>query len=99
MAVHPEDARYTMLHGKSLRHPLVPDGRLIPVVADAGVDRAFGTGAVKITPAHDQFDFDLALNHKLPLIVMLDEKGFIAKGLGKYSGTLHSLTAFWIQLL
>ncbi len=58
IAVHPDDKRYEGLVGKAVRHPL--DGREIPIVADAHVDPAFGTGAVKVTPAHDQNDFDIA---------------------------------------
>ena len=66
VAVHPDDARYAALVGKNLKLPLT--GREIPVVADTFVDREFGTGCVKITPAHDFNDYALGQRHKLPLI-------------------------------
>ena len=74
VAVHPEDERYTALVGKTLTLPLT--GREIPVIADDYVDREFGTGAVKITPAHDFNDWQLGARHKLaPLVIMtLDAK-------------------------
>ena len=67
--VHPEDERYTALVGKSVRLPLV--GREIPVIADDYVDRAFGTGVVKVTPAHDANDYAVGLRHGLPIIGVL----------------------------
>ncbi|MDR3463877.1 MAG: valine--tRNA ligase [Beijerinckiaceae bacterium] len=70
VAVHPEDERYTHLHGKFVRLPLV--GRLIPVVADTYSDPEKGTGAVKITPAHDFNDFEVGRRHDLALINILD---------------------------
>ena len=66
IAVHPSDERYTALVGAIVTHPF--DGRQIPIVADHHVDRAFGTGAVKLTPAHDQNDFDIAQRTGLPLM-------------------------------
>jgi valyl-tRNA synthetase len=66
IAVHPSDERYTALVGATVTHPF--DGRQIPIVADHHVDRAFGTGAVKLTPAHDQNDFDIAQRTGLPLM-------------------------------
>ena len=66
IAVHPGDERYTDLIGKSVRHPF--DGRELPIVADAAIDPAFGTGAVKVTPAHDPVDFDIAQRTGLPLM-------------------------------
>jgi valyl-tRNA synthetase len=66
VAVHPEDARYQSLIGRELRLPVVD--RLIPIVADEAVDPAFGTGAVKVTPAHDPADFDIGKRHHLPSI-------------------------------
>jgi valyl-tRNA synthetase len=69
VAVHPDDARYAALVGKHLRLPLV--GRDIPVIADDYVDREFGTGCVKITPAHDFNDYAVGQRHGLPLITML----------------------------
>ncbi len=73
VAVHPEDERYAGLHGTGVILPLT--GRTIPVVADAYVDREFGTGAVKITPAHDQNDWELAQRHDLPVINILTPDG------------------------
>ena len=63
--VHPEDERYAHLVGRHVRLPLT--GRLVPVIADAYVDRAFGTGVVKVTPAHDQNDYQVGLRHGLPM--------------------------------
>ncbi|HYH28682.1 MAG TPA: valine--tRNA ligase [Actinomycetota bacterium] len=70
IAVHPDDERYSGIVGKTVRHPF--DGREIPVVADAAVDPSFGTGAVKVTPAHDQNDFDIAERTGLPLMNILN---------------------------
>ena len=70
VAVHPQDARYLHLHGRQVRLPLV--GRLIPIVADGYSDPEKGTGAVKITPAHDFNDFDVGRRHGLPVINILD---------------------------
>ncbi|GAB1481721.1 valine--tRNA ligase [Treponema sp.] len=69
VAVHPEDERYAAFVGKSVLLPLA--GRSIPVVADTYVDRAFGTGVVKITPAHDPNDWELAKRHELPVLNIL----------------------------
>ncbi len=66
IAVHPEDERYRAMVGKLVRHPF--DGREIPIVADPYVDRTFGTGAVKVTPAHDPNDFEIARRTGLPLM-------------------------------
>ncbi len=71
VAVHPEDERYRHLVGRSIRLPLAD--RDIPIVADSYVDPAFGTGCVKITPAHDFNDYELGLRHDLPLINIFDE--------------------------
>jgi len=68
--VHPEDERYTALIGKRVKLPLCD--REIPVIADAYVDRAFGTGVVKVTPAHDANDYAVGLRHSLPMIGVLD---------------------------
>ncbi|MDT7516238.1 valine--tRNA ligase [Rhodoferax mekongensis] len=67
--VHPEDERYTALIGKQVTLPLC--GRTIPVIADDYVDKAFGTGVVKVTPAHDQNDYAVGQRHKLPMICVL----------------------------
>ena len=71
VAVHPDDPRYQHLIGTSIELPLV--GRMIPIVGDAHVDPAFGTGAVKVTPAHDPNDFEIGQRHSLPMISVMDE--------------------------
>ena len=75
VAVHPDDDRYTHLVGKMVELPLT--GRRIPVIADDRVDPAFGTGAVKVTPAHDPNDFEIGRRHDLPSITVLDEHGVV----------------------
>ncbi|MCQ4206451.1 valine--tRNA ligase [Streptomyces longispororuber] len=75
VAVHPDDERYAHLIGKQIALPLT--GRTIPVVADTHVDPAFGTGAVKVTPAHDPNDFAIGQRHSLESIEVLDERGII----------------------
>ena len=84
VAVHPEDERYIDLIGKTVMLPLV--NREIPIVADEYVDRVFGTGVVKITPAHDFNDFEVARRHDLPAINILDESGVINENGGPYRG-------------
>ena len=84
VAVHPDDERYVHLHGKHLRLPLV--GREIPIIADDYVSREFGTGAVKITPAHDPNDFALGQRHNLPSINIMDETAHINSEGGVYAG-------------
>ncbi|HET6286550.1 MAG TPA: valine--tRNA ligase [Amycolatopsis sp.] len=75
VAVHPDDERYTHLIGTEVELPLT--GRKIPVVADKHVDPEFGTGAVKVTPAHDPNDFEIGRRHDLPMITIMDEQGRI----------------------
>src|SRR5262249_15623135 len=75
VAVHPDDARYKHLHGKKVRLPLV--GRLIPIIADEYSDPEKGTGAVKITPAHDFNDFEVGKRHQLPRFNILDAEARI----------------------
>ncbi len=75
VAVHPEDERYKHLIGKNIRLPIT--GRLVPIVADTYVDKDFGTGCVKITPAHDFNDFQLGKRHDLPLINIFDKDAHI----------------------
>ena len=75
VAVHPDDERYTHLVGRTVELPLT--GRRIPVVADDHVDPAFGTGAVKVTPAHDPNDFEIGRRHDLPSLSVMDEHGVI----------------------
>jgi len=84
VAVHPDDERYRELVG---RHAILPFlGRRLPIVADEQVERAFGTGAVKITPAHDPDDYELAKRHGLAAITILDEQASINEGGGEFAG-------------
>ena len=75
VAVHPDDPRYARLVGKTVELPLT--GRRIPVIADDHVDPTFGTGAVKVTPAHDPNDFEIGRRHDLPSLTIMDEHGVI----------------------
>ena len=84
VAIHPEDERYLHLHGKKLRLPLM--NREIPIVLDEWVSREFGTGAVKVTPAHDPNDFALGERHHLPSINVMDPTGHINEEGGPYAG-------------
>ena len=84
VAVHPEDERYQDLVGKTLILPIVE--RRIPLFADEYVDPAFGTGAVKVTPAHDPNDFEMGLRHNLEQIKVIENDGTMSEGLGRYSG-------------
>ena len=74
IAVHPEDPRYSALIGRTVRRPIGPAADL-RIVADAAVDKEFGTGALKITPAHDRVDYEIGLRHKLPVIDVLNPNG------------------------
>nr|WP_303007295.1 valine--tRNA ligase [uncultured Anaerostipes sp.] len=84
VAVHPDDERYTHLVGKMLELPLC--GRQIPIVADEYVDKEFGTGAVKITPAHDPNDFEVGRRHDLPVINVMNDDATINENGGRYEG-------------
>ena len=84
VAVHPKDDRFAGLVGTTLRLPLM--NRPIPVVADEMVDREFGTGAVKITPAHDVNDFEVARRHGLPSVRVIDESGAMTRDAGAFAG-------------
>ena len=84
VAVNPADGRYTDIVGKKCVLPLV--GREMPIVADDYVDMAFGTGCVKMTPAHDPNDFEVGLRHNLETIRVLDDHGKVVAGYGRYSG-------------
>ena len=84
VAVHPDDERYKALVGKTVILPLV--NREIPIIADTYVEQDFGTGVVKITPAHDPNDFEVGLRHKLPVINIMDDGGVINENGGKYAG-------------
>jgi valyl-tRNA synthetase len=84
VAVHPDDERYRNALGRMIELPII--GRLIPVVADEGVEAEFGTGAVKVTPAHDPLDFDIAQRHDLPAIEVIDEDARITPAGGEFVG-------------
>ena len=84
LAVNPEDERYTHLIGKKVMLPIV--NKEIPIVADPYVDKEFGTGVVKITPAHDPNDFEVGKRHDLPVINILNDDATINENGGKYQG-------------
>ena len=84
IAVHPDDVRYRHLVGKHAVLPVV--GRELPIIADAYVDPSFGSGAVKITPAHDPNDFEIGLRHDLPRVVALDFSAKMTEAAGPYAG-------------
>ncbi len=96
VAVHPEDERYKHLIGKRVKLPLAPEKRttwegkeisnLIPVIADDYVDPEYGTGAVKITPAHDPNDFEVGQRHNLPMVIVMDESAVMNENAGRYRG-------------
>uniref|UniRef100_A0A1B0D104 Valine--tRNA ligase n=1 Tax=Phlebotomus papatasi TaxID=29031 RepID=A0A1B0D104_PHLPP len=75
VAIHPQDPRYKKLHGKFVKHPF--SGRRLPIVCDEFVDMNFGTGAVKITPAHDPNDYEVGKRHNLPFITIFNDDGII----------------------
>jgi len=88
VAVHPEDDRYKHLHGKFAIHPF--NNRRIPIITDAVlVDMAFGTGAVKITPAHDPNDYDVGKRHNLEFITMLSSDGSINENGAPFTGMMR----------
>ncbi len=82
VAVHPKDPRYSSLHGKNIVHPF--SGKNLPIVLDEMVDWEFGTGAVKITPAHDPNDYEVGMRHKLPFVSILTDDGYISDNGGKF---------------
>ena len=84
VAIHPDDGRYKHLQGKKVLLPLV--GKEIPIVTDTYVDMEFGTGVVKITPAHDPNDFEVGQRHGLPVVKCLDETAHMTTDCGKYAG-------------
>ncbi|CAN7992779.1 unnamed protein product, partial [Ixodes hexagonus] len=84
LAVHPEDSRYQHLIGRSARHPITEAP--LPIVADSRVDRAFGTGAMKVTPGYSKVDYLLAKDHGLPVLECFDDQGRVAAGHGPFSG-------------
>jgi valyl-tRNA synthetase len=100
VAVHPDDTRYSHLVGRQVDLPL--SGRTIPVVADPHVDPEFGTGAVKVTPAHDPDDFEIGRRHDLPSLTIMDERGVITahgpfQGLDRFEARPAVLTALRAQ--
>lgn len=84
VAVHPEDERYKHVHGKKALLPLL--GRTIPVITDEYVDREFGSGALKITPAHDFNDYEIGKKHGLPIVSVMGKDGKITPAGGPYAG-------------
>src|SRR6185369_15104542 len=84
VAVHPDDERYRSLVGKNVILPVL--GRAIPVIADTYVESSFGSGAVKITPAHDPNDFEIGLRHSLPMISVMNEDATMSAEAGPYAG-------------
>jgi valyl-tRNA synthetase len=84
VAVNPDDERYKAMIGKDLILPIM--NRRIPIIADQLVDKEFGTGAVKVTPAHDLNDYEMSLRHGLEIIVIIDESGNMNVNAGQYTG-------------
>ncbi|MBW4539119.1 MAG: valine--tRNA ligase [Myxacorys chilensis ATA2-1-KO14] len=84
VAVNPNDDRYKHLVGQTLTLPLM--GREIPIIADDAVDPSFGTGCVKVTPAHDLNDFEMGMRHKLPFISIMNKDGSLNENAGEFEG-------------
>jgi valyl-tRNA synthetase len=98
VAVHPEDGRYAALVGKDVRLPIL--NRLIPIIADKSVDRDFGSGAVKVTPAHDHNDFEIGKRHNLPAITIMNTDGTLNANAGPFEGmTIHAARSAVVQRL
>lgn len=85
VAVHPQDQRYKHLHGKFVNHPFIT-GRRLPIIQDTFVEREFGTGAVKITPAHDPNDYECGKRNNLEFINIFTDEGVVTDGCGLFSG-------------
>ncbi|KAG5962192.1 Valine--tRNA ligase, mitochondrial [Claviceps cyperi] len=96
IAVHPNDDRYKHLVGKNAVHPFIP-GRKLPIVADEYVEMEFGTGAVKLTPAHDPNDFNLGQKHNLEFINILTDDGLMNENAGAYKGQKRFDVRYSIQ--
>lgn len=94
IAVHPDDDRYEHLRGKYALHPFC--NRKLPIIQDDFVELGFGTGAVKITPAHDPNDYEVGKRHKLPFITIFDDEGKITGDYGKFT---VSISTIQIQIL
>lgn len=84
VAVHPDDDRYQAFQGRKARLPLL--GRELPIIADPYVDREFGTGALKVTPAHDANDYDIGQKHGLDTVRVIDDRGIMSDAAGSYAG-------------
>ncbi|MDG2149201.1 MAG: valine--tRNA ligase [Planctomycetota bacterium] len=84
VAVHPDDERFQDLVGKTVRLPLMD--RSIPIVADESVDKAFGTGAVKVTPGHDAADYERGARHRLPIVNIMEKDGTLSDAAGRFAG-------------
>ena len=84
IAVNPKDRRYTALIGRRARLPII--GRELPILADAAVDPAFGTGAVKVTPGHDPTDFEIGERHGLPIVNVMNLDGTMNENAGPFAG-------------
>lgn len=84
VAVHPDDERYRSFHGKKVRLPLL--NRMIPIITDPHVDQTFGSGALKVTPAHDFNDYEIGLRHHLPMVSVMGKDGKITSAGGPYAG-------------
>ncbi|KAG8127787.1 hypothetical protein E2320_014674 [Naja naja] len=91
VAIHPDDSRYLHLHGKRVCHPFT--GRLLPIITDPAVEPQMGTGAVKVTPAHNHVDYKLAQRHNLPLISVVAENGTMTAECGEWVQGLHRFLA------
>jgi valyl-tRNA synthetase len=85
IAVHPTDKRYKHLVGKTAEHPFIKS-RVIKIVEDEHVDPEFGTGAVKITPAHDPNDFEIGKRHNLEFVNILSDNGLLNHNCGEFEG-------------
>ncbi len=86
VAVNSTDERYKHLIGKELEHPFIKDRKMVIITDDTLVDKDFGTGAVKITPAHDQNDYECGKRHKLEFINILNDDGTMNENTGAYKG-------------
>lgn len=91
IAVNPNDERYTKLIGTKVTVPLV--NREIPIIGDEAIDKTFGTGMVKVTPAHDVVDFEIGERHKLPMVIVIDERGKMTKEASDAYAGLKSMEA------
>lgn len=86
IAVHPEDPRYQHLIGREALHPFADPPRRLPIVGDSFVERDFGTGAVKLTPAHDHNDYEVGQRHGLRFITCIGENGLMTTECGRFAG-------------